>query len=66
MNFDFGYMIEIIPELLKYVPVTLYISIVSMLFAIIIGIFLSLILVNGIPILQLLSKVYISFFRGTP
>jgi putative amino-acid transport system permease protein len=66
MNFDFGYMIEIIPELLKYVPVTLYISIVSMLFAIIIGIFLSLILVNRIPILQQLSKVYISFFRGTP
>ena len=27
MNIDFGYMIEIIPELLKYLPITLYLAI---------------------------------------
>ena len=66
MNFDIGYMIEIIPELLKYIPITLYLAIVSMVIAIVIGVVLSLILANRIPILLQLAKVYISFFRGTP
>lgn len=66
MDFDVKYMIEIIPELLTYLPVTLYLTIISMVLAIIIGVFLSLILVNRIPILLQLAKVYISFFRGTP
>ncbi len=66
MDFDVKYMIEIIPELLTYLPVTLYLTIVSMVLAIIIGVFLSLILVNKTPILLQLAKVYISFFRGTP
>jgi|SRR5699024_5605324 len=66
MNFDIGYMIEIMPELLVYIPITLYLAIVSMLIAVIIGIALSLILVNKIPIAVQLSKLYISFFRGTP
>ncbi|WP_077602303.1 amino acid ABC transporter permease [Oceanobacillus sojae] len=66
MNFNFKYMFEIIPELLTYVPVTLYIAIASMIIAIIIAIFLSLILVNRIPVLHQLALVYISFFRGTP
>lgn len=66
MNFNFKYMFEIIPELLTYVPVTLYIAIASMIIAVIIAIFLSLILVNRIPVLHQLALVYISFFRGTP
>lgn len=66
MNFDFKYMFEIIPELLTYVPVTLYIAIASMIIAVIIAVFLSLILVNRIPVLHQLALIYISFFRGTP
>lgn len=66
MNFDIRYMIEIIPELLKYVPITLYISITAMIIAIVIGVGLALILVNRVPVLLQLAKVYISFFRGTP
>ncbi|WP_087975012.1 amino acid ABC transporter permease [Oceanobacillus rekensis] len=66
MNFDIGYMIEIFPELLKYIPITLYLAIVSMVFAVIIGVILSLILVNKVPVFYQLAKVFISFFRGTP
>lgn len=66
MNFDIRYMIEIIPKLLKYVPITLYISITAMIIAIVIGVGLALILVNRVPVLLQLAKVYISFFRGTP
>ncbi|WP_271400254.1 amino acid ABC transporter permease [Salinicoccus roseus] len=66
MNFDLAYMLEIIPELLVYIPITLYLAIVSMIIAVAIGVVLSLLLVNKAPVLLQLSKLYISFFRGTP
>ncbi|OZT76489.1 amino acid ABC transporter permease [Salinicoccus roseus] len=66
MNFDLAYMLEIIPELLVYIPITLYLAIVSMIIAVAIGVVLSLLLVNKTPVLLQLSKLYISFFRGTP
>lgn len=66
MNFDLAYMLEIIPELLVYIPITLYLAIVSMVIAVAIGVVLSLLLVNKVPVLLQLSKLYISFFRGTP
>src|SRR5699024_12390003 len=37
-----------------------------MIIAVIIGVVLAIILVNKIPILLQVAKVYISFFRGTP
>ena len=66
MNFDLKYMFEIMPELLSYVPITLYLSIISMIIAIVIGVALALILVNRVPVLLQIAQVYISFFRGTP
>jgi len=66
LNFDIGYMIEIIPDILKYLPVTLYLTLISMVIAVIVGVALSLILVNKVPILLHIAKIYISFFRGTP
>ncbi len=66
MNFDLAYMLEIIPELLVYIPITLYLAIVSMIIAVAIGVVLSLLLVNKTPVLLQLSKLYISFFRETP
>ncbi|MEZ2458707.1 amino acid ABC transporter permease [Salinicoccus roseus] len=66
MNFDLAYMLEIIPELLVYIPITLYLAIVSMIIAVAIGVVLSLLLVNKTLVLLQLSKLYISFFRGTP
>src|SRR5699024_2027934 len=59
-------MIEIIPDILKYLPVTLYLTLISMVIAVIVGVALSLILVNKVPILLHIAKIYISFFRGTP
>lgn len=66
MNFDLVYMLEIIPELLVYIPITLYLAVVSMIIAVAIGVVLSLLLVNKTPVLLQASKLYISFFRGTP
>lgn len=52
MNFDFQYMLEVIPNLLVYVPMTLYIAVISMIIAIVIGAVFAVILYNKTPILS--------------
>lgn len=66
MNFDFTYMIEILPALLQYLPTTLYITIISMAIAIVVGGLFAVALVNKIPVVTQINQVLISFFRGTP
>ena len=66
MDFDFQYMLEVIPNLLVYIPTTLYITVISMMVAIIIGGFFAIILSNKVPVLSQLVQVLSSFFRGTP
>lgn len=66
MDFDFQYMLEVIPNLLVYIPTTLYITVISMVVAIIIGGLFAIILFNKVPVLSQLVQVLSSFFRGTP
>lgn len=66
MDFDFQYMLEVIPNLLVYIPNTLYITVLSMVVAIIIGGLFAIILFNKVPVLSQLVQVLSSFFRGTP
>ncbi|MFM1652127.1 amino acid ABC transporter permease [Brevibacillus sp. B_LB10_24] len=66
MNFDGQYMLEVFPTLLKYLPLTLVMAVVSMVFAILIGLFMAVMTKNRIPVIYQLATVYISFFRGTP
>ncbi|MGW9129229.1 amino acid ABC transporter permease, partial [Paenibacillus chitinolyticus] len=51
---------------LKYLPLTLVMAVVAMIFAIAIGLVLALITKNRVPVLHQLANVYISFFRATP
>lgn len=64
--FDINFAIEHIPEVLKGVPNTLIIAVISILFGVMIGIGLSLIRQYKIPVLNQLTIVYVSFIRGTP
>lgn len=65
MGFDIGYMLGIIPSILYYLPVTIYISVLAMGMAIILGLGLSILLQTN-RVTAALARVYISFFRGTP
>lgn len=65
MNFDFTYMLGVIPQILGYLPVTLLISFFSILLATAIGIIFALLLRAG-KIPAGFAHLYISFFRGTP
>lgn len=59
-------MISAFPTLIQALPITLFMAIAAMIFAIIGGLILALITKNKIPVLHQLSKLYISFFRGVP
>lgn len=66
MTFDFAYMMEILPDLLGYLPTTLYLTLASMAIAVVIGGLFSVVLVNKVPVLTQIIQVIMSFFRGTP
>jgi L-cystine transport system permease protein len=64
--FDIQFMISIVPEILKVVPVTLNITIVSIFFAVIVGLITALVRIYKIPVAHQIASVYLSFMRGTP
>ncbi|PSW11678.1 amino acid ABC transporter permease [Photobacterium sanctipauli] len=66
MGFDFDYMLSLLPILFKYLGTTLGMALWGLLFALIIALVLALLRVYRIPVLDQLSQLYISFFRGTP
>ncbi len=65
-GFDLNYFINIIPVILKALPVTLAVGISAMLFGFILGVSISLIRKMNNPVLNPIIEVYVSFFRGTP
>ncbi|MED5099824.1 amino acid ABC transporter permease [Niallia circulans] len=66
LNLDFPYLVDILPELLEFMPLTLFLAVLSMVFAIIGGLILAVISRSNIPVLKQLAAVYISFFRAIP
>lgn len=66
MNISLTYMLEVLPQVLVYLPITLVLAVVSMVFALIIGLVLAIIRFTGMPVLDQLARAYISLFRGIP
>lgn len=66
MGFDFEYMLSLMPILLKYLSTTMGMAVWGLFFALIISVTLALVRVYRLPVLDQLSQIYISFFRGTP
>ncbi len=64
--FDLESVWKQIPEILKYLPTTLELAIISMILAMKVGMILAIIKEKKIPILQQIVNVYISIIRGTP
>lgn len=66
MGFDFAYMIELLPILFKYLGTTLEMAVWGLFFALALALVLANLRVFKVPVLDQLSQLYISFFRGTP
>lgn len=64
--FDLELVFSQIPDLLKYLPVTLELAVVSMLLGLVLGLLLALVKIKKIPVLSQLTNFYISVIRGTP
>jgi len=64
--FDFKLVFTQIPDLLKYLPITLELSFVAMFFGLLLGLLLAVIKMKKVPVLYRLTNFYISVIRGTP
>lgn len=60
------YMLGLVPVLLRYLPLTLQLAGIGMVLALILACLFAVVRVLGIPVLNQLTIVFISFFRGTP
>ncbi|WP_166257652.1 amino acid ABC transporter permease [Marinobacter salicampi] len=63
---NFEYMIGLVPVLLRYLPLTLQLAGIGMVLALILACLFAVVRVLRIPVLNQLTIVFISFFRGTP
>ncbi|MWN06143.1 amino acid ABC transporter permease [Gilliamella sp. Pas-s95] len=66
MNFNVNYFLSVFPQILPYLPVTLFITIISIMFAIILGLAIALLRSNKIMIIDTIFALFISLFRGIP
>lgn len=64
--FDFSYMMRLFPVLLKYLHVTVSIALFAMVIGMGIALVLAILRIYKVKVLYPISRVYISFFRGTP
>lgn len=66
MLFKFDYFVELIFKVFGYVGVTLRLAFVTLIIAFILALALAIIRHYEVPVLNNISKVYVSFFRSTP
>ncbi|WP_324753283.1 amino acid ABC transporter permease [Roseovarius sp. Pro17] len=60
------YMLDLLPVLLGYVPLTLFMAVVGMACALILAALMAVERVAKVPVLDVFVRLFISFFRGTP
>ncbi|WP_411838060.1 amino acid ABC transporter permease [Paracoccus sp. ME4] len=63
---DTAYMGDLVPVILGYVPLTLFMAVIAMIGALALGAILAIVRVIRVPVLDRVVAVFISFFRGTP
>ncbi|WP_136684093.1 amino acid ABC transporter permease [Falsirhodobacter xinxiangensis] len=63
---DLDFMLGLVPILLGYLPLTLFMAVISMVCALVLASLLAMERVARIPVLDSIVVLFISFFRGTP
>jgi polar amino acid transport system permease protein len=64
--FDFKIVFTNIPKILKYLPVTLEITVLATVFGLILALLIAIVKIKKIPVLKRIVQIYVSFMRGTP
>ncbi|MBE6354920.1 amino acid ABC transporter permease [Treponema sp.] len=66
MNLDYGFMVSIIPVVVKALPVTLEFTVISLLFASVIALVFGTVLIRKVFILNKLVLFFNTFLKGVP
>jgi putative amino-acid transport system permease protein len=66
MLLDLGYMLGLVPVILRYVPLTLGMAIAAMAIGLVLASGLAVVRVLKVPVVDRAVALFISFFRGTP
>ncbi|WP_349673011.1 amino acid ABC transporter permease [Lacrimispora sp.] len=64
--FDWQLVFTEIPLLLKYLPVTIQLTLIALIIGWVAGLFLAIVKIHRIPVLQQLCTLFVSVVRGTP
>lgn len=64
--FDIEQVFVNIPDILRYLPITMELAVGSMIVSLILGLVLALIKIKEVPVLKQIATVFISIVRGTP
>ena len=64
--FDVGFLIQAIPDVLSYLPVTLEIAFFSFVIGLVLAFLIALVRFFHVRVLSQISRVFISIMRGTP
>ncbi len=64
--FDVKLVFTQIPELLKYLPTTLYLTAIALVIGLVVGLLIALIRMKKIPVLNQIAIAFVSVMRGTP
>ena len=66
MQLDFSYLFKTFWLCVRAIPVTLEITVVSLLLALIPAVLIALARINKVKVLDVLCRIFVSFIRGTP
>lgn len=66
MGFDPGFMLEAVPRLVGFLPVTLLLAVGAMALGVALGLVLALVRFADVPVAAPLARLFVSFFRGIP
>ena len=66
MQLDFSYLVKTFWLCVKAIPVTLEITVVSLLLAVIPALLIALARIHKVKVLDVLCRIFVSFIRGTP
>ncbi|MWC29630.1 amino acid ABC transporter permease [Paenibacillus sp. MMS18-CY102] len=66
MKLDLSFIWQALLQLLTAIPVTLAVTVVSVLCGLVIGTAVALIRINKVPVLDTAAAAYVTFIRGTP
>lgn len=64
--FDGGYLVTVIPKIMKALPTTLFMLLMVMFIGLIVGALLAFMRIKGGKIVSGIAALYVSFARGTP